>query len=207
MTIHNHTYRYNRTKILERSQQEFLGILKGALADDEIVAPEVAFIAEWLKRHKEIQETWPAKAVQECIMRAMEDGILSADELDDIRDLLRKIVPPLRDGYIAEIPSAPWDMDNLVELSNYRCVLTGEFISGERHDLEMDIISCGGIVKNGVSGKVDYLFVGYLGNYQWKSSNFGLKIEKAVRLKEAGKAIKILTEEVLMDSISMARSR
>ena len=86
----------HRKDILARSTDQFIGILKGIISDDAVMASEVAFLAEWLKINKEIADEWPMNEVQIAITIAMQDGELCADDLEDIKDLIHRIAPPLR---------------------------------------------------------------------------------------------------------------
>lgn len=46
-----------------------------------------------------------------------------------------------------------------------------------------------------VSKKVNFLIIGSIGNEQWMHTSYGLKIKKAVELREAGTPISIISEE------------
>ena len=84
-----------------------------------------------------------------------------------------------------------------IEGSNF--VLTGDFESGSKDQIAYKISEAGGVVKSGVSSKVNYVVVGGMGSANWKFGNQGGKIKKAKELQEAGIDIKIISESELMD--------
>ena len=84
-----------------------------------------------------------------------------------------------------------------IEGSNF--VLTGEFDTGSKDQIAYKISEAGGVVKSGVSSKVNYVVVGGMGSSNWKFGNQGGKIKKAKELQEAGIDIKIISESELMD--------
>ena len=78
--------------------------------------------------------------------------------------------------------------------------LTGNF-SGDRKDCAARIEARGGTIQTTVSGKTDYLVIGEYASPAWKQSSYGGKIEKAVKLKAAGKGVKVISEGVLLESL------
>ena len=198
-------YNIHNKNLMKRATTTFMGILEGLIADETIVSSEVAFLSEWLKLNKDAADKWPMSEVQLAINSAMSDNELCAEDLHNIKDVIRRIVPPLRrieEG--AAIPSAPWDKDESVILANMTCVLSGNFQILPRQEIEQILKFKGATIQPNVTKKIKYLFVDYSENTYWKQGSFGTKIEKAIEIREQT-GIKILTEETLFNSISQDR--
>lgn len=194
-------YYIHEPEILKRKTDQFVGILHGVVGDDEVLSGEVAFLAEWLKKNRDVVDEYPMSAVSIAITRAMDDGYLSPDELEDIKNVIRSIVPPLQDfSKRAELPAAPWDQDERVEIQGYTFCLTGDFISGDRKFIIDETEKKGGIFHKSIKKTTDYLFVGYEGSDMYLHGHFGTKIKRALKFKPKTE-IKILTEEIWMNSV------
>jgi len=74
-------------------------------------------------------------------------------------------------------------------------VCTGTFAYGKRERCHEAIEYRGGVVKSGISKKVDYLILGYYVTPSWKHEQFGRKIEKAMLYRDQGVPISIISEE------------
>ena len=191
----------HESEIKKNKINQFIGVLHGVIADGEVLSGEVAYLAEWLKKNKEIAHKYPMNAVLLAIEEAMADGYLSPDELDDIKQLIERIVPPLRaSNNRADIPLAPWDEEDIVSLKGNSFCLTGDFISGSRKSIISQTEKAGGIYHKVITKKTSYLFVGFEGSEMYSFGHFGTKIQKAIELRP-NTGIKILTEEVWLTSL------
>lgn len=72
---------------------------------------------------------------------------------------------------------------------------TGVMAYGPRKICEAAVLDRGGSAASGVSKKVSYLVIGSIGNEQWRHSSHGVKIVKAVDLRDAGAPIAIISED------------
>jgi hypothetical protein len=82
-------------------------------------------------------------------------------------------------------------------------VLTGDFASGPKADIEAKINARDGLVKDSVTAKTDYLVVGNDGNAAWVNGVAGgKKVEKALELKSKGIAISIVSESAILHADS-----
>ena len=79
--------------------------------------------------------------------------------------------------------------------------LTGDFKSGTKDTVKEKIEEFGGIIKTGISSKVNYLIVGSLGNENWKYGNLGGKIAKAKEYQEKGCNIEIISEDDFLNNL------
>lgn len=66
---------------------------------------------------------------------------------------------------------------------------------GPRKHCEALVVERGGLIGGSVSKKVNFLVIGSIGNDQWLHSSYGLKIKKAVELRDTGVPIAIVSEE------------
>jgi NAD-dependent DNA ligase len=65
-------------------------------------------------------------------------------------------------------------------------VFTGDFMWGTMASLDKAVEQRGGIVKNYISRKTNYLVVGSRASPEWITENFGLKIQKAAEMENSG---------------------
>ena len=96
-------------------------------------------------------------------------------------------------------PTAFPTEDIPIDFENGTFCLTGKFIFGPRSSVEQLIESKGGVISKGVTQMTDYLVIGTLSSPDWVHSSHGLKIQKAVSLKESGHPIAIIAERDLIE--------
>ena len=82
-------------------------------------------------------------------------------------------------------------------------VVTGDFAMITREKVERIIVNWGGVLKTGMSGKVDYLIVGALGSPNY-ATPYGAKVDKALEIQEKGGKVKIVNEDVFVRIVSDA---
>lgn len=104
-----------------------------------------------------------------------------------------------------QLGTAEIAFDEVAEVSLERkvFVLTGDFASGSKADIEAKINARGGSVKDSVTAKTDYLVVGNDGSAAWVNGVAGgKKVVKAMELKAKGNAISIINESAILNSVS-----
>ncbi len=69
-----------------------LGLCEGLVADNELTSTEVAFLDVWLKDNTILRNDPDYIDLVEAVSDALEDGLLTAEELDDLKVLLKDIV-------------------------------------------------------------------------------------------------------------------
>jgi len=69
---------------LEKSINSLLGIVEGISADAKINPTEVGFLRNWISEHLAVAEKHPFNELLPVVMRALDDGILTEDEQQDI---------------------------------------------------------------------------------------------------------------------------
>lgn len=74
---------------IDKSMHTLEGILRGIDIDSEINPAEVKDLAAWTSAHQELIVWHPYSEILPVIMSGLEDGILTSDELEDIRWVTR----------------------------------------------------------------------------------------------------------------------
>ncbi|EKP0300558.1 BRCT domain-containing protein [Aeromonas veronii] len=98
----------------KRNKQKLLlslrGILWGLTADRRLNETEILFLATWLKSTPELNRDLDFQAIQKAVEGVLEDGIITADEKDELYALLQTV---FRD---ADDNKKPQDIDGVVNL-------------------------------------------------------------------------------------------
>lgn len=181
-----------------KSLDELLGICKGAVADGVVNQAEAEFIASWLKVNDDFADQYPANIIRIRLAEYLEDGILDADEREELLGLLKDAtgnavnVAPINmsSRLCFDDPLPEFDFDGTA------FCITGKFAFGTRKDIEREIISLGGqLVGAPKAQRGTMLVVGTLSSRDWKHGNFGTKIEKAMEYRDKGYAVSIIPED------------
>jgi NAD-dependent DNA ligase len=145
--------------------------------------------------------SWPFSGLEKRIKAALSDGVITAEEREDLIDALAMLIGGafIDSGAAAGTATRAFEMDGAhveamsVEGSTF--LLTGKFILGPRKKCEELIQARGGLVAQSISKSVDYLVVGTLSSRDWKHEAFGRKVEAAMKLREKGHPIAVVSEE------------
>ena len=192
----------------QRSKAELLGLVRGILADGVIVETEAAFLRQWIADNEAMRDTWPANVLFARIGAMLADGVLDADEQRELlgtmlqfiecRDIARqhaaapeRLAQPSR----ATVHSPYDDPLPAIVHAGRRFVVTGDFASARRAEVHARIEELGGTATSAVSGRTHYVVIGSLGSELWAGGNYGTKIEKAIELRNAGVAIRLVSEK------------
>ena len=161
------------------------GLIKGIVCNNEIRDIEIINLQTWLDRNDFLKGVYPYDKVLNAVEKILSDGIITEDEKIYLAQEFNEILNPV-------------DSCKSLNFENKTFCLTGDFKTGTKSEIEKKISDKGGIKKSGVSGKLDYLFVGGLGSEAWKYGNIGGKIARAQELQEKGKNIQIISEDDLI---------
>lgn len=94
--------------------------------------------------------------------------------------------------------------DEITELNFERSFcFTGKFVSGSRKTIEKVAAERGATLKDNISQQVDYLVIGSVASRDWMFTSHGRKIESAVKLRNEGHNIKIITEKRWLELITV----
>lgn len=178
--------------------QTLLGICTGIAADDVITDKEVLFLKTWLNEHSESTAFWPGSSIAKRVDDILADGIITKEEREDLLNLLRDITGnhfSETGSAVPESPTLPFDDDPSIYFRNMSFCFTGRFFYGTRPACERVILNMGGTAVDNVSKKLDYLVIGALIEPTWAHTSFGRKIESAMKHKEMGSEIAIVSEQ------------
>ncbi len=181
----------------ESQINELVGLLSGILADSVIKDSEIEGLMQWLNRHEDIKDVWPANVVIQRLHEILEDNIVTEEERNNLIETFKQITGVRFDeSGIAHGMATEFfedEVDNVLHKDKNFC-FTGAFVTGTRKIVEKSATNKGAVTKKDVAGNTDYLVIGTLASRDWRFSSHGRKIEKAIRLKEEGLPIKIITE-------------
>lgn len=185
-------------RIDTRSMQLLLGICSGIASDQNINDQEIAYLQTWLLEHDSIRDQWPASAIHSRIKEITADGIITAEEREQL--LLR--LQELSGNYFnetgaaaTEAPVMPLDDDPSIYFKNMSYCFTGEFLYGTRAACERVILKLGSMPQDNVTKKLNYLVIGSRCNPDWVNESYGRKIELALRYREDGCELCIISEK------------
>lgn len=191
--------RATESRLLRRSCESLIGICAGLLADDTLNEKEVFFLDQWLLENAELANTWPGDLLSKRVRKALDDKLLSEEELDHLKATLSDLLGGTMEetGSIGGIStSLPLDTIESISIRNSKFCLTGNFLFGPRSKCISIIIEQGGDVLNNIRKDLDFLVIGTLVSKEWKNSSFGNKIQKAVDYREKGVPLHIISEQV-----------
>jgi NAD-dependent DNA ligase len=189
---------FHNARIDRRSAESLIGIATGLVADGTINQQEAEFLKGWIETHLAHLGDPVINILYRRLGNMLSDGILQADEASELLDLLHQLTggpATLQRGYTApttlplDIPPPALDWTGRV------FVFTGVMAFGRRQDCEQLVIERGAQVSGTVTRKTSFLVVGSIGNEQWLNSTYGLKIKKAVELRESGLPLAIIGED------------
>ncbi len=189
----------NARRLADRSTDELLGICKGVLADADVNIDEVNFLCRWLEANAEYINQWPANILSERIIEILSDKIVNKGEKRELFNLLNEITGGTKTFYdslknnSAILPLCVPPPD-IVFKKRMFC-FTGNFLYGTRNRCEREIEQRGGLAQKQPAQNTNYLIIGHLGSTDWMHTSFGRKIESAVKFRDSGVPISIISEE------------
>lgn len=169
--------------------QELNGIVMGLICDNILTEGEILFLDSWIKRNERLSGNYPFDMISKALNEILEDNIITNEEKADLLNILSTFADP--------VDNCSEACTETICLSDKQIVLTGDFNFGGKSEVTKKLETFGAIVKNGVSGKTDYVIVGSKGSENWSCGNYGSKVKKALELQAQGKDIKIIKEEDL----------
>ncbi len=190
-------------RILGRSFESLIGIAAGIVADGLVNKQEIQFLSTWLAEHGELAVTWPGEVIFKRVQHILADGVITEEDCL----YMQKTLTDLVGGSFSDdgaIPSGaialPIDGDVAIRIPHATFCFTGKFVYGTRAACERAVIERSGIIGS-VSGKLDYLVIGSMSSRDWKNTSFGTKIESAMKLKESGSGILVISESQWVEAL------
>ena len=188
--------RYNRKDIQDRQIDTLIGISKGLIADGRIERIEVDFLQGWLIQ---AQNTLQSPIIVNLLQKI--DSMLCDDQFDDFEALellntLRAISGEKSEiGEIAKTSTMPVNRPMPTMMFTGKTFLfTGTCAFGTRKQCRTAIEELRGINAKSVTKNVDYLILGTYVTDGWAHESYGRKIERAMKYRERGLPLAIVTE-------------
>jgi hypothetical protein len=183
----------------DRAVDELVGLCRGLLADGHVNQQEAAFLKGWIERNADFVGVYPFDRIYRQLTDIMRDGFFDQDESADLMDTLVRFVGGEANDLRAESASlsTALPLDNPEPVIVYPgsiFVVTGTFSYGVRTAVCTAIESRGGTSGAFPTKKTRYLIIGDIGSRDWKHSNCGTKIEKAIQLRDEGYPLAIVSE-------------
>jgi hypothetical protein len=189
---------FHQERIDERSAEALIGISAGLTADGVINVREAEFLKSWMETHMGHLDDPVINILYRRLSDMLSDGVLDLNESAELLHMLQQFsgVPLSGPTPFAAPSSLPLCSPTpLITWPEKVFMITGVMAYGPRKACEGLIEERGGLIGGGVSKKVHYLVIGSIANEQWLHSSYGLKIKKAVQLRENGHPISIISEE------------
>lgn len=187
---------FPRQKDIDRVN-EFLGVLSGVVADDVLHYDEMSLLIEWLNANDDLFDSFPINLVVKQLDQ-LKNSVTEQSSPDDLLNFLKQVSgAKFSETGSADVHPLSFIEDTLDALTHQDSAIcvSGDFDLGDRNNVIDTAESRGYVVKTSISKKVDYLIFGSKVSPNWGSSNFGGKIEKAVKLRLSGHPIKIVSEK------------
>jgi len=190
-------YRQQEHVSIESRINELLGLLSGIAADGVLKQEEIVKLCDWLEINAEVCNEWPANLLASRINAVLKDGLITPEEntylLETIKDMSGH---RFEETALAHGMSTEFFEDAVDSFSHEgQCIcFSGRFITGTRKVVETTAQKLGAAVKSNVTTDVTALVIGTLASRDWRFSSHGRKIEKAMKLKEKGVPVVIITE-------------
>lgn len=193
---------FHEDRMDRRSADALVGLAAGIVADGVVSQSEAMFLRNWLEANLVHLDDPVVNLLYRRLNLMLADGVLDEEEAGELLGMLHSFA-----GLSLEKPlptehtfTAPNDLPLCDPAPDLICagrsfVFTGVMAFGPRKECQQIVLDLGGEIAKGVSKKVHYLVVGSVGNEQWRHSSYGLKIMKAVELREAGVPIAIVGED------------
>jgi NAD-dependent DNA ligase len=188
--------RFNRKSIDDRQIDTLIGLSKGLIADGRVDQAEADTLLTWLIQCRQCSNNPVIINLLERVDAYLADGVLDADEAEELLATLRKISGDRSEiGELAKPSALPLD-DPLpdVTFTGKVFLFTGTFAYGTRKQCHEVLESLGGVNAARVTKKVNYLVLGSYVTDSWAHENFGRKIEKAMAYRDQGVPIRIVPE-------------
>ena len=187
---------FNRQRNLLKSIEHLLGLCRGLVADDVLSPEEIVFLEAWLSENEEVTHTWPGDIIAQRVADVLEDGVITHEEAEDLKETLNGIIGGWAKGSVSGVATRlPVEQTKEIEFEGRSFCFTGKFLYGPRKKCESAVITRGSSVRNNVVNDLNYLVIGALASRDWANTSHGRKIEKAVEKQKSGIPIIVIAEE------------
>ena len=197
--------RYLGHEISDRQVTQLIGIAQGLVADGTLNDPEIHFLHKWLASNGSARRNPVAAMLVRRLDDVLADGVIDEDERADLmQTMISLTASDFELGEVVKSTSLPLcDPQPALSTTGARYCFTGTFTYGRRKACEAVMEELGAQVGNLVNS-TDFLVIGAYATDAWKQENFGRKIEKAVKMRDEGLPIHIVSEAHWRKSLGLS---
>jgi len=192
--------RWNRPLIVERAVSELQGMAAAIIYDGVVENSEIVMLYKWLSEYGPESHEWPMKELKDLIEDICADRRVTPEERAQLFRFLKDFATgPDEDPIVGGIYE-----DVTVVFPGRVFLFTGKLRFGPRKKAQQAVLARGGelATSNAVTGNLDYLVCGDLGNVNFRQSRFGNKIASALALRESGQSdLYIIREPTFVEAI------
>lgn len=193
-------FRFNADNNARKAVDQLSGICAGILADGVVTPREAEFFADWIRKTAPLEPVWPFTDLLARVNRIFADGQCDDEEREELKAVMKSICGDTTEASPGGPLSSSLPLDcplpDPVIFSNQRFAITGKFAFGTRRRVIEAIETKGGMAIDTAPGRdCGYLVIGFFASRDWIHANYGRKIEHAVKLRESGSGISIISEE------------
>lgn len=191
--------------------QELHGFFRGLIADQKLNEEELIKLKDWVFNNEYLAGSYPYDEIASLLVEIFKDGVITPEERNQIMVFISQFVGTNDTSHLAKEKLAALKkkytvsgicaVDPCLEFEGKTFCITGEFKHNSRSEVVKKIEAAGGIVKPGLSKKIDYLIVGAAGNPCWAYACYGRKVEHAVELRKQGAKLVIVSERDFLDAL------
>ena len=198
--------------VITSATQYLNGLIHGMMADGKLTDKEIVALNQWLTDNDYLQGTYPFDETLSLTSAMLADHKISPDERNTLMAFFSNVID-FRDSYNLMEPDfkklrEKYSVQGIcafcpeIEFEDKVFCFTGASYKATRAELADIVSSHGGLLRDGVSRKTNYLIVGNDGNPCWAYSCYGRKIEEAINLRKEGFKLQIVNETDFWDVIS-----
>lgn len=198
--------------VITSATQYLNGLIHGIMADGKLTDKEIVALNQWLTDNDYLQGTYPFDEILSLTSAMLADHKISPDERDTLMAFFSNFID-FRDSYNLMEPDfkklrEQYSVQGIcafcpeIEFEDKVFCFTGASYKATRAELADIVSTHGGLLRDGVSRKTNYLIVGNDGNPCWAYSCYGRKIEEAINLRREGFKLQIVNETDFWDAVS-----
>lgn len=192
---------YRVKEVNERAIDELIGLCRGMTADGVINQKEAEYVYKWLVANESAVVNSPMLATLLLRIRDMlSDNLLDAEESKELFETFQNFTgSDYEIGEKTKSTSLPLDVpEPSLSFENKVFCFTGTFELGTRSDCHKLVEALGASVSKSITKKLDCLVIGKYATDNWMHSSYGRKIEKAVKYRDDGEKICIISEDYFL---------
>lgn len=182
-----------------KAADQLIGIARGIMCDDDVSDAEAAAFRQFVERFYALENTFPFDLLKARLDRIFGDGRVDDDERAELRSIMRSLGGLTDDpDFGVENISCSFPLDEpppTVTFPGCEFVVTGRFAFGTRARVHAAIKNAGGTTHDTVRQATQFLVIGHFASRDWLHTSYGLKIQRAVELRQAELPIAIICEQ------------